>query len=501
MSIHEIEEYNALLETSEAQKLLLGTGAPWGDLPDESPKMPFPVDCFSTVFKEFVIALAESLQVPLDMAGCAVLGALSIACLGTCVRVIPGYTEPTQLYIAIVALPSERKSAVVSSVLLPIKEIGKIINKVKSAEKSSNDLQRTILNKQLEKAIGKANEGEAESIQQQLDNIPNIRLFSPPLTDATPEALAKAMETNGGTLSYAAAEGNLFNIASGSYSDNPNIDILLQAYSGEPVYIERIGRAPVMIDHTALSILLAVQPQVLERFLSNETLLERGLCARFLYSLPKSLLGKRDARSAKPVEADTASRYAGIMHALAKQSFDGERRELIPSPEALELYYQWSAEVEANIGPNGKWHGIANGWEGKLVGNTIRLAGLLKMAEITNSDKSISKGHFIAAIELARYFVDHALAATGKSVGLTPEAREVLTEIRKQGESPFSPSDLRQRLRNRKRFKEGSKTDEALSCLAAAGFIRLTTPPEWQGTGRKPEALYEMHPELLDRKN
>ncbi len=92
------------------------------------------------------------------------------------------------------------------------------------------------------------------------------------------------------------------------------------------------------------------------------------------------------------------------------------------------------------------------------------------------------------------------MAATGKAVGLTPAAREVLEELKKQAESPFQPSELRQKLRSRKQFKEGAKVDEALDCLAAAGFIRLASPPAWQGIGRRPEAQYELHPDLLNRK-
>lgn len=474
----------------------------WGPLPDESPTAALPVKkCFSPVCGDYCIELADSLQVPLDMVGCAILTVVSIACLGTSVYVMPGYKEPTQIYTAIVAPPSERKSAVFSAALQPIRAIGKLINEFQSAEKASVDLKRMMLDRQMAKAVAKGDETEAKRLQAELDQLPIIKLFSPPLTDATPEALARAMAANGGTLSFASAEGGLFNILSGSYSDQPNIDVLLQAYSGEAVYVERIGRDPVIIDHAALSILLALQPQVLERFLGNETLLERGLPARFLYCVPRSKLGHRSARTARPVCADTANRYSRIIQALAKQSYDGAVRELQLTPMAIELYYLWSEEVERNIGPGAPWHGIANGWEGKLVGNTIRLAGLLKMMDSPDCSIPINEGHFSAAVELARYFVDHALAATGKAAGLTPAAREVLNEIKKQGESPFLPYDLRQKLRSRKQFKEGAQVDQALACLTASGYIRLTLPPPWSGVGRKPEALYEMHPELLSRKN
>ncbi len=500
MSTFDLAEYEALLQKAEAQQLLLGPERPWGPLPDGKPTAFFPVDSFPPAFRDYAVELAESLQVPIDMTGCAVLGALSIACLGTSVSVLPGYREPTQLYIAIVAPPSERKSSVLSSVLQPIRNMGKLINDLKAKDRSAINLKRSVLEKQMAKAIAKGDETGAGLLQDKIANLPEVKLYSPPLTDATPEALAKAMSDNGGTLSFASAEGGLINIISGQYNQLTNIDVLLQAYSGEPVAVERIGREPVVIEHASLAILLAVQPQVLERFLGNEALLERGLCARFLYCIPRSLLGHRDARTAWPVSADTARRYGGILDALVMQSYDGTARELKLEASALELHYNWAAEVEKNIGPDGAWCGIANGWEGKLVGNTIRIAGLLRMAEMIDPVLPISEKHFDAAINLARYFIDHALVATGKSSGLTPDAKEVLAEIRKQGKSPFPPYGLRQILHNRNKFRESRKVDEALSCLSAAGYIRLIPPPERQGVvGRMPESLYEVHPEILPK--
>ncbi len=501
MSFTEMDEYTALLPTEEAQELLQGEEKPWGPLPGKQDLPNFPVFHLPPIVGKYIIELATFLQLPNDMPGVTAIGAVMIAALGSYATVKPGYIEFLQLYLAIIAPPSERKSALLAFVLRQIMKFCNETNAENASEKAAVDLKREMLSKQLNKAKDKGDEERANSLVEQIEALPDIKVLHPPLTDTTSEALGPIMQKNGGMAAIASAEGAFLSALASMYAELTNIDIPLQGYSGDSVYVARISREPVIIKNALLAILLVVQPHVIDCLMSNEQLLSRGLCARFLYSYPTSLIGHREIRNARPVSKTTENAFNSIIQTLLQQSYKGETRELTLSPEAMELYYGWAEEVEKNIGPGAIWHGIANGWEGKLVGNTIRLAGIVKLMDSQDYALPIEESHFSAAIELARYFVAHALAVTGKAAGLTPAAREVLDELKKQGESPFSPYTLRQRLRFRKNFKEGSKVDEALSCLAAAGFIRKTLPPAWQGVGRKPEALYEVHPGLLPLKS
>ena len=497
----ELQEYENLLLQEDAQELLKDKSKPWAPLPGSEPTREFPMQALPALMQDTVNGVTGSLQVAVEMVACTALTVVSVACGGMSIRILQDYVEMIQIFMMIMLAPSERKSAVLSLLLRPLIDLARLINQFKAKEKAENEMKRTMLSKRFEKALAKGDEETARFIQAQIDELPEVKLAPTPFTDVTPEALAKALSNNGGIGSIASAEGALFNVLSGSYSPDPNIDVFLQGYTGERLRIERIGRESITVDSANLTILTAVQPQVGERFLANEVLLERGLCARFLYCRPKSNIGHRDARAAQPVSAETAGRWNRLIQKLAQQSYEGTPRELRLDAMAMEHYYQWAEEVERNIGPGGPWHGIANGFEGKLVGNTVRIAGILKMADCPDCSLPIDFVHFSGAVEIARYFVDQALIITGKAAGLTPAAREVLDEVKKQGESPFSPSDLRQKLRFRKNFKEGSKVDAALSCLTESGYIRLTLPPPWSGIGRKPEALYELHPDLLPQQN
>ena len=496
----DLKRYEELM-ASDAAQALLSLEVKWPPLPGKAPTREFPVHVFPPKFRQYAEALTQALQVPLAMVCSAILGVLGIAVLGTRVSVMPGYIEPVQLFIVIASLPSERKSAVFSAVLEALRETLRLANDLRAADVRSNELKKTFLEKSIAKAQNKGDETEAARLSAELDAMPKLHLYDPPLTDATMEALVAVMDRNGGKASIASDEGALFNIMAGIYAKNDagaNVDGVLQGYSDGTINQERISRPPLRIPHAKAGILVTVQPQVMQRFYENEAMLERGACSRFLPCAPESQLGKRDARTAAPVPADISEAYGRHISRLTIDNLNNSNL-LKMDALALELFYQWSAEVEKNIGPGGQWHGIANGFEGKLVGNTIRIAGLLKLADSPDCTLPVSVVHFRSAVEVARYFLDQALAITGKAAGLTPAAKEVLDEIKKQGQSPFSPSDLKQRLRFRKNFKDGTKADEALACLAESGYIRQTPPPEWRGTGRKPEALYEVHPDLLPK--
>ncbi len=486
-------DYADLVNTPEAQKLL---GTEWGPLPIPAACPPFPVTALPSPAREMVEAAAEAFQVDAGMPGCFILTAPSIAALGhvyICVK--EGYNEPLQLYVVVSALPSERKSPVLSAILAPIRLFIKNHNEVHASEVAANQSKRAILRKKWEKAIGRGNEEEATQLAEELQAMPDLRPLELLLTDSTPEALAKAMGRNNGRMGFASGEGGLFNVLAGAYSDQVNLDVILQGYSGEAVAIERVSREPVRIEHAALAVVLAVQPQVLDKFLTNGVMLERGLAARFMYSQPPSKLGIRLIRDAKPIPSVVSLAYERRMHQLTAFQASEKVHQLSFSTEAMEIYYRWAEEVESRIG--GEWAGIANGWEGKLVGNTVRLAGAVKLLDDPDPTHAITGLHFSSAVELARYFIAQALHITGKDLGLAPDTREVLEEIKKQGKPTVRAYDLRQKLRFRKRFEREGSVNAALLELERFGYIRQGLPPEWNGVGRPPEALWEVHPDLL----
>ncbi len=480
---------------TEAKPIELNPDEAWPPLPEVNVPPAFPVNCLPDTARKMALAVAESLQVPLDMPCCFLLGMTSIALLGRAfVEVKEDYLEPIQLYVAVSAQPSERKSAALFAMLRPLSDWVLNINAQRQNDVDVSVQNMKSLEKQLDKATAKGDEQlirELVAKKNELEVLHPMELY---LTDATTEAITRAMAWNDGRIAMVSGEAAIFSVLAGAYSEQVNLDVLLQGYSGEPISVARIGREPIRIKHASLAITLAVQPTALTGFLSNEMLLGRGLCARFLYAQPASMLGRREIRNVPSIPFSIKEAYAYLMRELAVCQEEKEPFFIRLSPEAREVYYQWAEEVEHRL--TGDLQGIAGGWEGKLCGNTVRIAGILKMLADPVRENTISALHMRWAVEIARYFIAHSKAVTGCDTGLSSEACEALEYIRKMNVTSFSPAIVRQKLRKRQAFKQGRSVDNALFELQDAGYLRLGDPPPSNGQGRPPEAIWRVHPNL-----
>src|SRR5688572_1427149 len=83
--------------------------------------------------------------------------------------------------------------------------------------------------------------------------------------DITPEQLVHSMRAQGERLAIVSAEGGVFDIIAGRYSGNvPNLDVYLKGYSGEALKVGRRSSDRVIMRRPALTMALAVQPEVLQ---------------------------------------------------------------------------------------------------------------------------------------------------------------------------------------------------------------------------------------------
>ncbi len=90
------------------------------------------------------------------------------------------------------------------------------------------------------------------------------------------------------------SEGGLFETMAGRYSSgNPNVDVYLKGYSGDPLRVDRKSRPPEFVPRPALTLVLTVQPEVTQGLAAKPGFRGRGVLARFLYSLPQSMVGFR----------------------------------------------------------------------------------------------------------------------------------------------------------------------------------------------------------------
>jgi hypothetical protein len=139
-------------------------------------------------------------------------------------------------------------------------------------------------------------------------------------------------------------------------------------------------------------------------------------------------------------------------------------------------------------------------WGGKLVGATVRIAGLLHLAKHLRDgwNRPITADTFADATDIGAYFTAHAKAAYD-AIGADPataDAKALLDWARNTGRTRFAARDAQPPLRTR--FKKVTDLDPALRVLETHGWIRrLPTPPR-TGRGRPAAPTYEVHPAALE---
>ena len=470
-------------------------------LPFDVFKLPkFPTDCLTSWIADFVKAISEETQTSEDMAAVATLGVLSIPCNKVYkIEGKFGWYEPTPLYCAIIAKPGERKSAIMTHVTKTLYEHETQANEQLKPEIAKNQAERSILEKELERLKATAvKKGSFENRQEVLEKAEELASFEDlkPLRlladDISPEKLASLLADNNGRMAIVSAEGGIFDIMSGRYSQNINIDVFLKAHAGDTLRVDRIGRSSDYIKEPALSLVLTIQPDVLTGIMQNQSFKGRGLTARFLYSIPTSKVGARNIES-KPAPEYIKTKYSCNLRAMLDVKVPETPYIVRLSHEAYKLSVEFAKKLEPRL--IGALEHIAD-WASKLHGAILRIAGILHVAEHSTGnpwEREISKETLGNAIKIGGYFIEHAKAAfamMGADKNIDG-CKYVLKWIEKQNDTVLKKRDIFRG--NRGRFKEVAEIEPVLKLLCEYGYLKECEQSR-EGVGRKPDKAYKVNP-------
>ncbi len=466
----------------------------------------FPVDALPAEISEFVSAVAESTQTPVDMAGTVAISILS-TCLQGKYRIQgkPDWIEPLNTYALVIAAPSERKSAVTHMMVKPLNDYEIQYNREHAASVESNKMAKRILERRQKVIIeemtkGKAAQADVDRIARELAEFTEAVPLQLYVDDITPEKLVAVLAANKGKMAMISTEGGIFDTLAGAYSKVVNIDVMLKGYSGDTIRVDRIGRDSQYVTSPALTILLMAQPNVISAVLSNSTFRGRGLTARFLYCMPTSRVGSRSYNS-KPVDQNITRAYEAKIKNLLEDMADGEL--IILSPEAEKLIAEYAEELEPLL--VSRYSEIAD-WCGKLIGNTLRIAGLLCRCSVNrttefgalddftsaNEPLVVNENTMINAIRLSRYYLSHAQAAYAvlPDNALSVQCEKIIKVITEKGITDF---DRREMMRACRFFKTVADIQPVLDDLEDYGYI-ARQPEKSSGTGRPPLPRYLVNP-------
>ena len=465
----------------------------------------FPVEAFPPEIRDYVLAVAETTQTPVDMAATAALAVLALCQQGKYrIKGKDDWIEPLNLFTVIVAEPSERKSAVISHMAGAVHRFEAAYNQQHAAAIERSRVEKRILEKQqrnLEEMVlkGKAQIEDLQDVSMQLANFREVMPMRLYVDDVTTEKLTSVLSENNGTAAILSAEGGIFDMLSGIYTKNVNIDVFLKGHSGDSIRVDRIGRNSESIMNPALTVLLAVQPNVLSGMMSNGTFRGRGLTARFMYCMPKSRVGDRLYRT-QPIPDEVARCYEVTIRNLLDEEKPQTPELIYLSPEADKLLEQFAGEVESKL--KSEYSDIPD-WAGKLVGAVLRISGLLcraanaKCADFLDLSESamVSLEQMTGAIAIGRYFTEHARAAYSLmgADDLAKQSKYTLDAIIKNGLTEFTRRDIMRICRS---FKKTEQVQPVLNHLTDLDYLALKEAEQPVGKGRPNNPAYLVNPLL-----
>ncbi|MFD3329003.1 YfjI family protein [Streptomyces sp. NPDC058701] len=492
------------------------TGPTWDEpVPVRArPVLPaFPVHALPAWLRDMAKGVAEETQTPVDLAGCLALAVMSTAAGGrvqVCVR--GNWSEPVNIFTAIALDPGNRKSAVFSLMVRPLLAAEGMLVELAGPVMAEAETKMALAKSAAERATQKAAAAEPdkkdaltaeavalaqEAAKMRVPAVPQLVA-----DDATPETIGTLLDEQNGRIACLSAEGELFDIIAGRYSGKPNMGMFLKGHAGDMLRVNRQSRTAQHVDDPAVTVGLAIQPEVLDSLARIDGADGRGLLARFLYSKPLSLVGSRDLSPAL-LEEETAAEYArrlgGITLALAGWA---EPAVLTLTPEADRVMLAYQAVTESRLGKGGTYASIVK-WASKRDGAVARIAALLHLATHPEDGwhRQIDASTLAAATEIGDYFTAHALDVFD-AMSADPAhhaAHTVLTHLQTTTPGTFSKRDLFRAL-PRADFPAIADLDPALTLLEEHGWVRQQPPPPRNGRGgRPPSPRFETHPRITRR--
>ena len=492
---------------------------PWDTptLPAEPTPPPFPLTSLPTWAQEHAQAAAEQVQVPVDLTAMLVIGSLAAAATGRAtVQVSPNWAEPVNLYLVTAMRSGSGKSAAEKlccgwlrtwqaerlAERLDEYELARRMAKV--AEKRAAEVEKSMI-------VGTKTSSDLREalveLQAARDAVPALpRLLA---DDATPEAVANLLAAHGERLAIMSTEADLFDmVLKGKPGQRANLNVYLKAWSGDQMIRDRKGGSETGPESTTLerplmTISVTVQPSVLRRLFADDEMASRGFSARFMFSLPEDLIGRRDqGRRFDGDQLAGRATYETTATALADTWASWKH----PAPihlehDAAQALRTFLVELEPHLAVGAR-HERLGEWVNKLHGSIARYAGLLHLAEHHGPSTPIDLVTMTRAIDLGRYWLDTAAIVMGHDQGVEEQALALLEFMAGDGRDEFTLRDIQQGVR-----RPGIGLDKvadyvpAIEFLVDNGWLRELTAGWKADVGKKgtPVARFALWPEAVGR--
>jgi len=481
----------------------------------EQPVRPFPLDTYPARFADYIAAVAASTQTPPEMVAMIGLSVLSAAAANR-VWISRGgdWLEPATIWTLTVMPSGSRKSPVMRAVTRPLHTLEREIREASEQANAGKEDLRIAAEKRREAAMTKlakaSSKAEREEQQAELEaaraDIEDNTVTPPErfvISDVTPEALGMVMAANNGHIGLFSAEGGTFGLLAGRYTNGQaNLDLFLMAADGDYYSADRVGRDRVVIEQPALSMALAVQPDVLAETVKTPALKERGLMGRFLYAVPETTVGSR-AIDAPAVPEQLHRDWYSLVSAITNLPVctpDQPRRIITLDDDARDAHRDFQAALEPRMHPKDGDLAFMADFVGKLAGKVLRLAALFHLAAGHGTGDPVDILTMRAAICTGYWALDQAVNVYGgwRSPEADIAAARVLEWIRRKQPAEFTVRDVYNALRGQTWCATADNVRDALVTLGQAGWITSVQRLMADGKRTLKDGAFIPHPSLME---
>jgi hypothetical protein len=282
-----------------------------------------------------------------------------------------------------------------------------------------------------------------------------------------------------------------------SVSGKANLGVYLAGFDGGTYTADRVSRESPTIPRLTLSVVLAIQPSVLDELAREKANQDRGFLARFLFCVPVSRIGSRPTRR-PAVPSEIRANWTGLLRRIASQ-VKGQQDPvvLVLGDNAQEMWWSWSESLEPRLNPDIGDLRHCGHWRSKAQGHILQLAALLHVGSEQPLKSPVGADTLLSAITLWEYFAGHAKKAfaTMRETDEMRIARKLLRWVERTDDAQFSKRDAWKGIEGGY-VKNVADVDSALKMLSDRGYLRRLEQDRTGVRGRPASERYAVNPAL-----
>ena len=433
---------------------------------------PLNLYCIPDLLGEMCEAIEKQYQIDRVIPFGQALGMIAAATRGMIrTQVSPNWIEHSSFYVLTIAETGDGKSQVMNLLRKPLDQYE--MNLRADAAKdyglrlANYEIAQANL-KRIKDSMSSAKKSKSPATQAELqaaiNEVENTKPADIPLLsiggDVTPDKLADLIVQNK-DLAIHDAEGTLFSHLSGTrHGTGSAWETMLQAFTGDPIKVHRIGRDGGSVAGAHLVINTSVQPIVWKEIISDRKAVGRGAIGRYIVLNAESNIGYRDpaAHQSHPIPSDLIDRWGHVIRELLAIK---EPRTFVLDDEQVQILISYKSDLEKLLrDPENRLDGFGS----RLPGILIRIAQLFTLID-NPAATSMSTEYLKCALGFGEYLMKQREQADAIKEA-TPEQRtlDVVAKLARECYGDvgdvnraftFSVRDIQQRGKGQTWIKEG----------------------------------------------